>query len=136
MISGSVRLESEGVNCETPEFQALLQQKKAAAKKSSWNRGLIFRLITGAVLWYLWYLNFNMVSSIEGLQSFDPYQILELENDADERTIRKAYRRLSLQMHPDKNPENPLAVQEFIRLTKAYNVRKRLLTYLAIDFDR
>lgn len=63
-----------------------------------------------------------MVNSIDGLQSFDPYQILELENDADERTIRKSYRRLSLQMHPDKNPENPLAVQEFIRLTKAYNI--------------
>jgi DnaJ homolog subfamily C member 17 len=88
------------------------------------------------VLWYLWYLNFDMVNSIDGLQSFDPYQILELENDADERTIRKSYRRLSLQMHPDKNPENPLAVQEFIRLTKAYNVRTRLLTYRAIDFDR
>jgi len=25
-------------------------------------------------------------------------------------------------MHPDKNPDNPLAVQEFIRLTKAYNI--------------
>jgi len=77
-----------------------------------------------------------MVSSIEGLQSFDPYQILQLENDADDRTIRKAYRRLSLQMHPDKNPDNPLAVQEFIRLTKAYNVRTRIITYLPIDFDR
>jgi curved DNA-binding protein CbpA len=51
-----------------------------------------------------------MVSSIEGLQSFDPYQILQIENDADERAIRKQYRKLSLQMHPDKNPENPLAV--------------------------
>jgi translocation protein SEC63 len=29
---------------------------------------------------------------------------------------------MSLLKHPDKNPENPLAVQEFIRLTKAYNI--------------
>jgi len=38
------------------------------------------------------------------------------------RDIKKQYRRLSLEKHPDKNPDNPLAVQEFIRLTKAYNI--------------
>lgn len=63
-----------------------------------------------------------MVASIEGLQSFDPYQILELDSAADEKAIRKQYRKMSLLKHPDKNPDNPLAVQEFIRLTKAYNV--------------
>jgi curved DNA-binding protein CbpA len=36
--------------------------------------------------------------------------------------IRRKYRRLSLEKHPDKNKENPLAVQEFIRLTKAYRI--------------
>ena len=43
-------------------------------------------------------------------------------NDATVRDIKKQYRRLSLTMHPDKNPDNPLAVQEFMRLTKAYKV--------------
>jgi len=51
-----------------------------------------------------------MVSSIEGLQSFDPYQILELDIMADEKAIRKQYRKMSLLKHPDKNPDNPLAV--------------------------
>lgn len=63
-----------------------------------------------------------MVQSIENLQSFDPFAILQVENEATIRDIKKSYRRLSLEMHPDKNPENPLAVQEFIRLTKAYNI--------------
>lgn len=64
------------------------------------------------------------MSQIEGLQSFDPYQILEVDSAADIKEIRKQYRRMSLLKHPDKNPDNPLAVQEFIRLTKAYNVSK------------
>jgi len=32
------------------------------------------------------------------------------------------YRKLSLQKHPDKNPDDPLAVTEFIQITKAYAV--------------
>jgi DnaJ-class molecular chaperone len=70
----------------------------------------------------LWIQNYKLVSSIEGLQTFDPYQILELDINADEKAIRKQYRKMSLLKHPDKNRDNPLAVQEFIRLTKAYNV--------------
>ena len=56
------------------------------------------------------------------MQSFDPFEVLGVDNDASVRDIKKQYRKLSLEMHPDKNPDNPLAVQEFIRLTKAYNV--------------
>lgn len=56
------------------------------------------------------------------LQSFDPYQVLDLANDATVADIKKKFRKLSLVMHPDKNSGNPLAVQEFIKLTKAYNV--------------
>ena len=45
-----------------------------------------------------------------------------MSNDASVRDIKKAYRAKSLVMHPDKNPDNPLAVQEFIKLTKAYSI--------------
>jgi translocation protein SEC63 len=99
-----------------------LAKKTQQAKKSIWTKALLFRIFVGIFLSYLWYLNFSIVSQIEGLQSFDPYQILELDSAADIKEIRKQYRRMSLLKHPDKNPDNPLAVQEFIRLTKAYNV--------------
>jgi len=59
---------------------------------------------------------------MEELQSFDPFAILDIPNDATDKQIKKQYRKRSLELHPDKNPDNPLAVQEFIRLTKAYNV--------------
>jgi hypothetical protein len=40
--------------------------------------------------------------------------------DADDRTIRKAYRALSLRWHPDKNPGNQYAEQMFMMVRKAY----------------
>jgi translocation protein SEC63 len=130
---GAIDLQTEGVNCETAWFQNLLKSKKVEARKSIWTRSFMFRIICGAFLWYLWYLNFSMVSSIEGLQSFDPYQILEIPLDAELKDIRKKYRQLSLIKHPDKNPDNPLAVAEFIRLTKAYNVTTHCFIIFSLD---
>jgi DnaJ-class molecular chaperone len=89
---------------------------------SRFSKSTFFRVLVGAFLWYIWYLNFSTVSTMKPLQSFDPFAILDLPNDASVADIKKAFRRMSLQKHPDKNPDNPLAVQEFIKLTKAYNV--------------
>ena len=54
------------------------------------------------------------------IAQFDPYTILEIPLDADDRVIRKAYRRLSLQWHPDKNMGNQYAEQMFMMVRKAY----------------
>lgn len=40
-------------------------------------------------MWVLWYLNFDMVSKIQGLQSFDPYQVLDISPDTELKDIRK-----------------------------------------------
>ena len=50
------------------------------------------------------------------------YEVLGVGSDAEQTEITRAFRKRSIETHPDKNPDNPLAVQEFIRLTKAYNV--------------
>ncbi|CAJ1363350.1 unnamed protein product [Effrenium voratum] len=49
------------------------------------------------------------------------YEALGLEQGASASEIRKAYRRLALIYHPDKNPEDPEAAAEtFRRLAEAY----------------
>ncbi len=51
----------------------------------------------------------------------DYYKILEIESGADILTIKKAYRRLALKFHPDKNKALD-ASQKFIEITEAYEV--------------
>jgi chaperone protein DnaJ len=51
------------------------------------------------------------------------YEILDVPKDADDETIRKAYRKLALKWHPDRNRDNQEeANQKFQEINKAYNV--------------
>lgn len=52
------------------------------------------------------------------------YAVLGIGNgpDSTESDLRKAYRKLALQKHPDKNPDNPRAAQEFAIIQKAYDI--------------
>jgi len=45
--------------------------------------------------------------------NMNPFEVLGLDWDADPDSVKKAYRRMSVQVHPDKNPDNPLADQAF-----------------------
>lgn len=59
---------------------------------------------------------------MEALQGFVPHEILGVAPDAPAAIVKKAYRKLSREKHPDKNPGNPLAAREFMRIAKAYTV--------------
>nr|OQO28339.1 hypothetical protein B0A51_04058 [Rachicladosporium sp. CCFEE 5018] len=56
------------------------------------------------------------------LAAEDYYKILDVSKDADERQLKKAYRKLSKQYHPDKNPDNPAAHEKFVEVSEAYDV--------------
>ena len=55
-------------------------------------------------------------------QAKDYYQILGVGRDASSEDIKKAYRKLALKHHPDRNPDNPQAEEEFKKLSEAYEV--------------
>jgi curved DNA-binding protein len=54
----------------------------------------------------------------------DYYKIMGVEKTATQSEINKAYRKLALKYHPDKNPDNKQAEDKFKQLSEAYEVLK------------
>jgi len=52
----------------------------------------------------------------------DYYEILGVGRDADDAEIKKAFRRLARELHPDRNQEDPQAEEKFKELAEAYEV--------------
>ncbi|MCW5620991.1 MAG: molecular chaperone DnaJ [Burkholderiales bacterium] len=50
------------------------------------------------------------------------YEVLGVDRDASEEEIKKAYRRLAMQYHPDRNPDNAKAEESFKEAKEAYEV--------------
>jgi molecular chaperone DnaJ len=55
-------------------------------------------------------------------QKRDYYEVLGVEKSADADTIKKAYRKLALKYHPDKNPGDKEAEEKFKEAAEAYEV--------------
>src|ERR671932_1759592 len=52
----------------------------------------------------------------------DPYEVLGVARDADETEIKKAFRRLARELHPDVNKHDPDAEEKFKEAAEAYKI--------------
>ncbi len=52
----------------------------------------------------------------------DYYEVLSVARDADDQSLKVSYRKLALQHHPDRNPNNPEAEERFKEAAEAYSV--------------
>ena len=52
----------------------------------------------------------------------DYYQVLGVDRNASEKEIKRAYRRLARQFHPDVNPDDKQAEEKLKEINEAYEV--------------
>lgn len=52
----------------------------------------------------------------------DYYEVLSVERTASDGEIKTAYRKLAMQYHPDRNPNNPVAEEKFKECSEAYAI--------------
>ncbi len=66
-------------------------------------------------------------------QKHDYYEVLGVSRDASEAEIKKSYRRLARDHHPDANPDDPNAEDRMKELTEAYEVLSNAESRRAYD---
>src|SRR5438309_9759586 len=52
----------------------------------------------------------------------DYYEVLGVQRNVSEEEVKRAYRKLAVKFHPDKNPDDPQAEEKFKEIGEAYDV--------------
>jgi len=62
------------------------------------------------------------MSATANVTKADFYEVLQVSRDASDQELKASYRRLAMQYHPDRNPNNPAAEEKFKACSEAYQV--------------
>ncbi len=62
------------------------------------------------------------MSATANVTKIDYYEVLTVSRDASDQELKTAYRKLAMQFHPDRNPDNPEAEAKFKECSEAYGV--------------
>jgi len=110
--------------CRTQSMQERREadMRRLQSRHISW--GFASRLVLLVLLWcWLLYIVMQVrqvLATSAMYQNFDPYEILEVGGTSSTSQIKKAFHKLSLKYHPDKNPD-ATAAEKFMLIKKAYD---------------
>jgi molecular chaperone DnaJ len=62
------------------------------------------------------------MSATANVTKADFYEVLQVSRDASDQELKTSYRKLAMQYHPDRNPNNPEAEEQFKACSEAYQV--------------
>ena len=62
------------------------------------------------------------MSATANVTKADFYEVLQVSRDASDQELKASYRKLAMQYHPDRNPNNPEAEERFKSCSEAYQV--------------